>query len=255
LKIVQRLSGVLFLVGLLVAWETIARLGLVTPDQLPAPSAIAHAMVTELLQGDLAIEFLRTMRRLVIGYAIAVILGTLAGFALGRWRLLYAATEPIIEFFRPLPVIAVLPVAVLMLGLGDAMAYSVIAFGSGWVVLLHAMDGVRGIDPVLIDTGRTFQVSGLRQFSTIILPAAAPQTFTGLRVALGNAVIVTVVVELVSGFGGGLGGYIGEEQGASRTPEAYAGIILVAVLGYGIGRLFGVFEGSMLRWHRQMMGR
>jgi ABC-type nitrate/sulfonate/bicarbonate transport system permease component len=255
LKIAQRFSGALFLTGLLVAWETIARLGVVTPDQLPAPSAIVRAMVTEIFHGDLAIEFLRTTRRLLVGYAIAAILGTLAGFGLGRWRLLYAAAEPMIEFLRPLPVIAVLPVAVLMFGLGDGMAYSVIAFGSGWVVLLHAMDGVRGIDPILVDTGRTFQVSGWRQFSTIILPAAAPQTFTGLRVALGNAVIVTVVVELVSGFGGGLGDYIGEEQGALRTPEAYAGIVLVAVLGYGVGKLFGLFEGNLLRWHRRMMGR
>ncbi len=169
--------------------------------------------------------------------------------------MLYAALEPVIEFLRPMPVIAVLPLAVLMLGLGDGMAYAVIAFGSGWVVLLHAMDAIRSIDPVLIDTGRTFQVSRTRQFLTIILPAAAPQTFTGLRVGLGNAVIVTVVVELISGFGGGLGDYIGEEQGALRTPEAYAGIVLIGLLGYGMGQLFLLAEARVLGWHRRQMMR
>ena len=171
-------------------------------NQVPPPTDIASALVRELGDGELGPQVLITTRRLVIGYLLAVAIGVPLGFALGRWKLLHAAFEPLIEFARPMPVVAILPIAIFVLGLGDLMACSVIAFASGWIVLLHAMDGIRGVDPVLLDTGRVFRISGWRQFVTIILPAAAPHTFTGLRVGLGIAVIVTVVIELILGFGG-----------------------------------------------------
>jgi ABC-type nitrate/sulfonate/bicarbonate transport system permease component len=117
------------------------------------------------------------------------------------------------------------------------------------------MDGARGIDPVLIETGRTFRISRRRQFFTIVLPAAAPRTFTGLRVGLGIAVIVTVVVELISGFAGGLGDYIGQLEGALRTPEAYAGIAVIALIGYVLGQALLGVEHRLMAWHRGFTGR
>src|SRR6185437_13383964 len=96
-----------------------------------------------------------------------------------------AALEPLIEFLRPMPVAGVLPIVLFFLGYRDATAYAIVAFGAGWIILLHAMDGVRGVDPVLIDTGRVFRISTPRMFRRIVLPAAAPEVFTGLRVALG----------------------------------------------------------------------
>jgi ABC-type nitrate/sulfonate/bicarbonate transport system permease component len=90
----------------------------------------------------------------------------------------------------------------------------------------------------------------MRQFFTIILPAAAPQTFTGLRVGLSIAVIITIVVELVSGFAGGLGDYIGTLEGALRTPEAYACIIIVSLIGYALGESLLLAEHRLMAWHR-----
>jgi ABC-type nitrate/sulfonate/bicarbonate transport system permease component len=245
--------GVLF--AILALWEGAARSGVVTPDQLPAPSAVAVALYNELRQGDLAIELARTARRVVLSFLLASVVSIPLGFALGRWELLHAAVRPLIEFLRPLPVIAILPIAVFLLGLGDRMAISVIAFGSGWVILLHAMDGIRAIDPVLIDTAKTFQISARRQFFTIILPAASPHLFTGLRLGLGIAVIVTVVVEFASGYGGGLGDYIDTAQGALRIPETYAGVALIGLLGYAIGQCFLWAEHRVMAWHRGYTGR
>lgn len=250
MRIISRLLGVLCLLGFVALWEALSRLGIVTPMQLPAPSAIAVAGWGEIRSGDLPEQALLTLRHLTVSFALAAIVAVPAGFALGRSRLLFAACEPLIEFLRPMPVIAVLPIAVLVLGLGDTMIDVVIAFGSGWVVLLHAMDGARGIDPVLIDTGATFRVSRSRRFFTIVLPAAAPMTFTGLRVGLGIAVIITVVVELVSGFAGGLGDYVGQLEGALRTPEAYAGIVAIALIGYVLGQALLGVEHRLMAWHR-----
>jgi sulfonate transport system permease protein len=245
----QRGSGILVLAAIIALWQLLAMLGIVTENQLASPTKIIAATIEELQEGTLAREILATARRIIVGFSFAVVFGVLFGFALGRSKLLHAAFEPIIEFLRPMPVVAILPIAIFVLGLGDRMTYSVVAFASGWIILLHAMDGIRSIDPVLIDTGRTFHVRPLRQFLTIALPASAPHTFTGMRVGFGIAVIVTVVVELISGFGGGLGDYIGVSQGALRVPEAYSGIVLVAILGYCLAQLFALLERRLMTWH------
>jgi len=253
----KRLSGLLGLavfLAIIGIWEAAARLGLVTPEQLPAPSSIIYALVSEFRDGNLAVEVGRTARRLTLAFVIAGVVCIPAGFALGRWELLHAAFRPLIEFLRPMPVIAILPIAVFLFGLGDGMVVSVIAFASGWVVLLHAMDGIRSVDPILIDTGTTFQISGPRQFFTIVVPAAAPHVFTGLRLGLGTAVIVTVVVEFASGFGGGLGNYIDVSQGALRIPETYAGVGLIGLLGYLIGQVFLFAEHRLMAWHHGYTG-
>jgi ABC-type nitrate/sulfonate/bicarbonate transport system permease component len=254
MKLLNQWPGVVLLFALLAFWETAARLGWMTPEQLPAPTVIFKAGIDGFRNDDLAVEVLTTARRLVISYLLAVVVAIPAGFALGRWRLAYAAFGPLIEFLRPMPVVAILPIAAFMLGLNDRMCFTVIAFSSGWIVLLHAMDGLRGVDPVLVDTGRTFGVSGLRQFFTILLPAASPNVFTGLRLGLGIAVVITVVVELATGFDGGLGAYVATSQGSMLVPETYVGIFLIGLLGYAIGQTFLAFEGRMMRWHRGSRG-
>jgi ABC-type nitrate/sulfonate/bicarbonate transport system permease component len=250
----DRLSGIAVLAAILALWEAAARAGLISPDILPAPSVIAQSFWSEIAAGELTDDLLITTRRFAISYAIASVVGCTVGFALGRWTTLHAALEPIIEFLRPMPVVAILPIALLVLGLGDVMACAVIAFGAGWIVMLNAMDGIRGVDPVLLETGRTFRVSGTRLFWTIVVPAAAPHVFTGLRVSLSIALIITVVIEMIVGLGG-LGDYIRLAQGALQTPETYAGIALVGLLGYALARLFGLAERRLMAWHRGFMHR
>ncbi len=250
MTLLRRGQGLLVLLALPLAWQALVMSGAASQQQLSSPSQIIDAAIEEFSDGDLATDVLLTARRVVIGFLIAAAFGVPAGFVLGRSPLLHAAFEPLIEFLRPMPVIAVLPIAVLVLGLGDRMIWAVIAFASGWIVLLHTMDGVRSVDPRLIETGRVFHVYPIRQFFTIVLPAAAPHIFTGLRVAFGIAVIVAVVVELVAGFGGGLGDFIGVSRGALRIPDVYAGIVLVSVLGYLIGQLLAAVEHRLMAWHR-----
>jgi ABC-type nitrate/sulfonate/bicarbonate transport system permease component len=206
--------------------------------------ALARAFVSGEILQDLRI----TLQRFIAGYAIASLVGIPLGLALGRWRILHASLEPVIEFFRPMPVIAVVPIAMFVLGLGDALAIAVIAFGSGWISLLYTMDGVRGVHPILVDTGRTFQIAGPRLFWQIVLPAASPQIMTGLRVSLSISLILAIVIELMVGFGG-LGSFIGMAQGSVRIPETYAGIAVVGALGYSLNRIFRVFEARLLAWH------
>jgi len=241
-------SGWLVLAGILLTWEFASSAGYLPPNYIPPPSSIFLALVRAFISGDILRDFWITLKRFLAGYAIASLVGIPAGLALGRWTFLHASLEPVIEFFRPMPIVAVLPIAMFLLGLGDTMAIAVIAFGSGWISLLYTMDGVRGVHPVLVDTGRTFQIGGARLFWYIVLPAASPQIFTGLRVSLSISLILAIVLELMVGFGG-LGSFIGMAQGSVRIPETYAGIAVVGVLGYSLNVIFRAFESKIMAWH------
>src|SRR5262249_52123497 len=162
----------------------------------------------------------------IIGYAISIVIGIPFGLILGRWAWVHATFRPLIEFLRPMPVAGILPVVLFFFGYHDATAYAVIAIGAGWIVLLHALDGISGIDPILIETARLFRVSTVRMFCRVALPAAMPHIFTGLRVALGIALTLAIVVEMIAGFGG-LGTYISVAQGAVQVVNSYSGIIMI----------------------------
>jgi len=251
MKIANQWLGLLVLVALLCLWELVTRAGLVSPRAVPPASEVLRAGLFDLWYGDLSKQAGTTIRRIALGFGWASLIAIPVGILLGRSRTLYAAFWPLFEFLRPMPIVAVMPILIFFLGLGDRMSTTMTAIGAGWYILINTVDGIRSVDPVLIETGRTFRVARLRQLWTIYLPAAAPQIFTGLRLALGIAVIVTVVVEMASGFGGGLGSYISTNSGSFRLPEAYAGIGTVALIGYGISRLFLVLEHRLMRWHIQ----
>jgi len=247
--------GLVVLFALLALWEITTRTGIVSPNAVPAASDVAYSGMMELWYGDLGKDALVTVRRVMLGFGWASIVALPLGIALGRSKILLAALGPLFEFLRPMPVVAVLPILIFFLGLGDRMSLTMIGIGSGWYILFNTIDGIRGVDPVLGETGRTFQVSRLRQLWTIYLPAAAPQIFTGLRLALGIAVIIAVLVEMASGFGGGLGSYISTNGGSFRLAEAYAGICMVALIGYAAARLFLLVEQRIMRWHIQARAR
>jgi len=250
----ERSSGLLTLLVILTIWEVLSRAGLLPPNIVPPPSDIAKTAAAALASGDLTEPVVTTVRQFAVGFLLAVIVGIPCGYALGRWDTLHAAFEPMIEFLRPLPVAAILPIALYLLGYGDTMTYAVVAFGAGWIVLLHAMDGIRGVDPVLVATGRTFGISPFRQFVTILVPAAAPMTFTGLRIAAGLALMLTIVVQLVTGFGG-LGTYIGFSQNTMQISQNYVGLMFTGLIGFALARIFLLIEDRLMGWHRGFTGR
>jgi ABC-type nitrate/sulfonate/bicarbonate transport system permease component len=241
--------GIAVLLALLCLWEAVTRLGWVSAQVLPPASEVLQTGFSELLHGRLGTDALTTLVRLLTAFFFATLIATPLGILLGLSKSAFEALWPLIEFMRPMPVIAIMPIAIYFLGLGNKMSVTVTAIGAGWLILINTMDGIRAVDPVLIETGRTFHISKMRRLFTILLPAAAPQIFTGLRLGLGIAVIITVVVELASGFGGGLGAYISISSGSFALPGAYAGICLVGVLGYAVARLFLAVEQRVMGWH------
>ena len=160
------------------------------------------------------------------------------GIALGLSPVLRRATAPIVEFLRAMPAPALLPFALLVLGVGNDSKIFVIAFVCLWPILLNAVDGVSGVDPTLVDTGRVYRISASDRLRHVVLPAAAPQIFAGMRTSLSLALILMVISEMVAS-SNGIGYFVLQSQRSFAIPEMWSGIILLGVLGYAFNASSG----------------
>ncbi len=190
-----------------------------------------------------------SLLRLGAGYAIAVVLAVLLGIPLGLSPLARRATSPIVEFLRAIPPPALLPLAIVVIGVGNSMKVAIIAFVCLWPVLLNTIDGITGIDPTLNDTTRSYGVRGLTRLRLIVLPAASPQIFAGMRTSLSLAVILMVISEMVASTNG-IGFFVLQSQRSFAIPEMWSGILLLGILGYVLNVLFLLIERRVLAWHR-----
>ena len=187
--------------------------------------------------------------RLIAGYLIAVAVGVGGGIPLGLSPVLRRVSAPIVEFLRAIPAPALLPFALLVLGVGNDSKIFVIAFVCLWPILLNAVDGVSGVDPTLVDTGRVYRIPARDRLRHVVLPAAAPQIFAGMRTSLSLALILMVISEMVAS-SNGIGYFVLQSQRSFAIPEMWSGIILLGLLGYAFNAVFLMLERRALAWHR-----
>jgi ABC-type nitrate/sulfonate/bicarbonate transport system permease component len=190
-----------------------------------------------------------SLRRMAIGYFLAVIIAIVVGTVLGQSRVLRRAVAPIVEFLRSIPPPALLPFAIVVIGVGDNMKIFIIAFVCLWPVLLNTIDGINGIDPTLRDIARVYGVSGRDRLLRMTLPAASPQIFAGMRLSLSLAVILMVISEMVASTNG-IGFFVLQSQRSFAIPEMWSGILLLGILGYVLNLVFVIIERRVLAWHR-----
>jgi ABC-type nitrate/sulfonate/bicarbonate transport system permease component len=186
-----------------------------------------------------------------VGYALAAVAAVTLGVLMGYWRHVYEAGEIVVEFVRAVPAPAIVPVAIVLLGIGDGMKVFVIFLACSFPILINTIDGVRSVDPVLIRTARTFGRSGPTILVRVVLPAASPFVMTGLRIALAIGLILVVISEMV-GATAGIGYYILESQRTFRVPRMYAGMLVLALLGFALNRCFLFVDAHLMAWHRRL---
>ena len=233
-------------------WEMAAR---AAPDYrlyLPPITEVLGALVRAFFAGPIAGHLATTFLRFATGYSLAAALGVGFGVALGYFPALQRLFGTVIEFLRPMPSVAIIPVAILLLGIGDAMIVAVTVYASVWPILINTIDGVRTIDTTLIATGRTFGLGVRAILWRIILPAASPYVVTGLRIALSIALILVTTAEMVAG-SKGIGFFILDEERSMNSHNMYAGIIVVAACGYALNRFFLALEGRAMKWRHGMI--
>jgi ABC-type nitrate/sulfonate/bicarbonate transport system permease component len=194
-------------------------------------------------------DVLPSLQRLFLGYLIACAVAVAIGIPLGLNPLLRRATSPIVEFLRAIPPPALLPFAIVVLGVGNSGKVFLIAFVCVWPVLLNTIDGVTGLDPTLRETARVYRVSGRERLTKIVLPAASPQIFAGMRTSLSLALILMVISEMVASTNG-IGYFVLQSQRSFAIPEMWSGILLLGILGYVFNLAFMIIERRVLAWHR-----
>jgi ABC-type nitrate/sulfonate/bicarbonate transport system permease component len=189
-----------------------------------------------------------SLMRLAGGYFLALAVGIVLGVAIGSNRVLRALAEPVLEFLRAIPPPALVPILFLLAGLGTTTKILIIVSGCVWPVLLNTVEGVRGVDPILVDTCRTYHVRGWLRLRTFILRAASPQIVTGARQALSIGIILTVISELKAATDG-IGYTIEQFQEGFLYPQMWTGILLLGVIGVLLSLIFRVVESRVLGWY------
>jgi ABC-type nitrate/sulfonate/bicarbonate transport system permease component len=244
----KRWPGFLLIAVLLLLWEYASAEKLIDPVTFPRVSVIFASWVkTMWTSGELLRQLVPSLEPVLAGFGLAVLVPVPLGLLMGTIPLVYRLLEPITEFIRPIPSSAYIPVAILFLGIGNEMKIFVVFLACCFPILLNTYGGVRAVDPVLVDTGRTFGLSKLAALWKIILPAAMPSILTGMRISLGIALIVVVVAEMITG-NSGIGYFILDMQRIFRVPEMFAGIFTLGLLGFLINFLFLRLESHFLRW-------
>jgi ABC-type nitrate/sulfonate/bicarbonate transport system permease component len=239
------LLGAAGLVVFVAVWSAIT---LASPDIFfPTPAAIVARAFEFWTSGEGLHNLRSSLGNLFAGLGLAVLIGVVLGLLIGSSRVLSLAFGPLIEFARAIPSTALIPFALLLLGLGDDMKIFLITFGTLWPILLNTVDGMRSIDPTLRDTASVYQIRGRARVTRVILPAVAPRIATGIRIAIPISLILVVTSELV-GSSVGIGFVIVDAQATFRLLDMWSGILLLGVLGFLISWLFGLLERRLLRW-------
>ncbi|MFC6083974.1 ABC transporter permease [Sphaerisporangium aureirubrum] len=196
----------------------------------------------------LTVDVLPSLLRLICGYLAAVVVAVTAGVVIGSHRRVRAFAEPALEFVRAIPPPVLVPVIMLFAGIGDVMKIVVIVFGCVWPILLNTVEGVRAVDSVLLDTARSYGVRGSARLRHLVLRAASPQIFTGMRQSLSLGIILMVISEMFAA-GNGLGFTIVQFQRGFAIPEMWSGILLLGLLGFLLSLVFRVVENRALSWY------
>jgi NitT/TauT family transport system permease protein len=252
-------------------WQWVASMGWVNENILPSPLAVWHKWVAYLLpmqdfntwhennpqggwwawamSGELIIDSLGSLYRVVVGFAVGAGLALPLGLAMGTSRVVYAWMNPLVQLLRPIPPIAYIPLSILWFGLGNPPAIFLIALGAFFPVLMNTIAGVRQVDGIYLRAARNLGAGGATMFLRVILPAAVPYILTGMRIGIGTAFIVVIVSEMIA-VNNGLGFRILEAREYFWSDKIIAGMITIGILGLAIDVGMNKLNNYLLRWHR-----
>jgi NitT/TauT family transport system permease protein len=244
LSVLIRTAAVL---ALLAVWEAAPRLNLADRTFLPPFSEVAAAWWELLGDGRLLEDTQASLGRSLAGFGLAVLIAVPLGLLIGWYKPLADFLNPLLEVFRNTAALALLPVFVLLLGIGETSKVSIVLYASSWPVLLNTISAVRTVDPTLLRLASSLDLSPLRLFQKVILPASVPVIFTGIRLAGGMAILVLVAAEMI-GAKAGLGFLINNSQFNFAIPQMYAGIITISAIGVAFNQLLIALERRVSSW-------
>lgn len=245
----DRALGMLGIIGFLVIWELVPRLHIVSDAYLSPPSQIVITIWDLVSSGTLFKHLFASLQRSLYGLLSAIALGVTLGLLMGWFSRFEAIVDPILQLFRQTSAFALFPVFILFLGIGETSKVAIIFWASFWPVLLSTISGVKQVDRLLIDSARSMGANRLFVFRKVVLPAASPSIFTGVRLAGTYCITALVAAEMI-GAHSGLGFLTLNSQEVFQIPTMYAGILLLALLGLALNYVLAIVERRLTRWRK-----
>lgn len=231
-------------------WELAPRAQLVDPVFLPPVSEVVPALWDLAGSGRLWSDTEASLVRALSGFGLAIVLAVPLGLLIGWYRPVADLLNPLLELFRNTAAIALLPVFILVLGIGETSKIAIVLYACTWPILLNTISAVRTVDATLVKSARSLGLPAVRVFQKVILPAAVPSVFTGIRLAGGISVLVMIVAEMV-GAKEGLGFLIGSAQQNFAITDMYAGILAISALGLAFNYVLVLLERRFTRWRTE----
>ena len=235
------------IVAFLLLWEIAPRVGLVDEVFLPPFSTVIGALLDLAQSGELWTHVSASLSRAVIGFSVALVIAIPLGIAIAWYRPVSDFLNPILEMFRNTAALALLPVFILILGIGEQSKIALVIYACTFPILLNTISGVRTVDPLLIKSASSLGLSPIRLFQKVVLPAAVPTIFTGVRMSAAASILVLIAAEMV-GAKAGLGYLITASQFNFQIPDMYAGIVAISILGLTINAILVLIERRLSRW-------
>ena len=233
--------------GLLLAWEIAAEAGLIDVRFFPAPSAIFAKLIEMARSGELTENVLISLERIALGFLLGGVPAIVIGIAMGIWRPVRAIVDPLIVATYPIPKSSLLPLILLIFGLGEMSKIVMVAIGVFYPMAINATAGVLQINRIYLDVGKSFKASPWDTFRTIALPGALPFIMTGVKLGAGLALILIALAEMV-GAKSGIGYMIWSAWETFAVAKMYVGLFVIALIGFAFSLLLNEIERWVIRW-------
>jgi NitT/TauT family transport system permease protein len=229
--------------------EFITSLGLVPAIYLPRASTVVERMAELMVDPKFLKQVLATLEAWAIGLALATLISVPLGILIGTSELAYKMTSPVIEFMRPIPSVALIPLAILLWGQGFSMKIILVAYATTWPILFNTVYGVHDVDPIAVQTARCFGLKRSAILWRISFPSAAPLIFTGIRISASIGLIVVIGSELLASADSGIGSYIlFVSLNGGHMDSVLAGAAIAGIVGVLINSLFGMIDRRVFAW-------
>jgi ABC-type nitrate/sulfonate/bicarbonate transport system permease component len=239
--------GVIGVVAILAGMQVVVMTGLVPSRSVPLATTMLDRAGRLMVDPEFLIALVETVTATGIAFLLAGVTAIVLGIVIGASELLYRALSGVIDFLRPIPSVALLPVAILLFGLEAEMKIFLAVYAAFWPVLINTMYGVHDVDRVMLSTARGFAWSRPTVMRRVMLPSALPFIATGLRLSFALSLIVVIVAELLAARGG-MGAVIRAYQEAGRADYVFAGVLLLGMVGLVLTSLVSAAEGRLVHW-------
>src|ERR1700731_989260 len=247
----DRILSIASPLGLLLAWELAAETGLIDVRFFPAPSSIIAKLIEMARSGELTENVLISLQRIVLGFLLGGVPAIVIGIAMGIWRPVRALVDPLIVATYPIPKSSILPLILLIFGLGEMSKVIMVAIGVFYPIVINSTAGVLQINKVYLDVGKSFRAGRWETFRTIALPGALPFIMTGVKLGAGLGLILIAIAEMV-GAKSGIAYMISSAWETFAVAKMYVGLFVIALIGFAISLLLNEIERWVIRWKAEV---